>query len=135
MKKMMIATLIFTAFFSQLAAPPAQSLVIIMPEPINPYETIWTAVCKIESGFNPMAYNPAEHAFGISQIRDIRLNDYNTRAGKKVPLIALFDVKTSKTIFMYYISQIDYRDIKAMAICWNGVSKRNLYYGKLKAAL
>lgn len=134
MKKMIIVIMFFSLFTS-LAAPPAQSIVIIMPEVINPYETIWTAVCKIESGFNPMAYNPTEHAFGISQIRDIRLNDYNTRTGKKVPLKSLFDVKTSKEIFMYYISQIDYRDIKAMAICWNGVSKRNLYYGKLKAAL
>lgn len=131
----MIIVTLFFSLFTSLAAPPAQSIVIVQREAINPYEAIWDAVCQIESGFNPLAYNPTEHAYGISQIRDIRLDDYCTRSGKKVPLIALFDVKTSKTIFMWYISQIDYRDIKAMAICWNGISKENRYYAKLKARL
>lgn len=134
MRKMIIATLFFSLFTS-LAAPPAQSIVIIQSEAVNPYEKIWQAVCEVESNFDPLAYNPIEGACGISQIREVRLNDYNIRFKKKVPQIALFDVEISKSIFMAYMSEYNPDDIKGMAICWNGVSVKNKYYAKIQKAL
>lgn len=116
-------------------APAERCIYVEELTPVNPYTNVWKAVCQVESGNNPMAYNASENAFGIAQIRDIRLKDYNYRFNKKVPQIALFDVETSRTIFMSYVSQYSPDDIKGIAICWNGISKENKYYKKLKKQL
>lgn len=134
MKKMIIV-ICFISLFTSLAAPPAQSIVIIMPEAISPYTPVVNAISGIESSHGRFMLNVKEQATGYFGIRPIRLNDYNRKTGSHVTLNECNDYETGKRILLYYISQIDYRDIKAMAICWNGVSKRNLYYGKLKAAL
>ncbi len=134
MKKMIIilSLILLTA---DLIAPPYESLAILKGAVITPYERIWNAVCEVESGFNPLAYNASEKAYGIAQIREVRLRDYNIRFKKKVPQIALFDVNTSKVIFMAYASQHRPGDIKGICISWNGKSERNLYYKKIKALL
>lgn len=117
-------------FSIQVFAPDEEKIIIELPEPIQPYEEIWKAVCKVESNNNPLAYNPVEKAYGIAQIREIRIKDYNERTGLKVSLIDCYEVETAKTIFLWYASQIDYRDVRAICRNWNGASKRNLYYKK-----
>jgi hypothetical protein len=131
----MTVFLIMIMFSVKVLAPQESCFYIPEAEKVNPYECIWQAVCKIESNNNCFAYNSHERAYGIAQIKDVRLNDYNIRFKKKVPVIALYDVETSKSIFMAYMSGYNPNDIKGMAICWNGISKENKYYKKLSKQL
>ena len=45
--------------------------------PWDPYNINLDAISRIESGFNPIAYNRGSGARGLNQITDIALNDYN----------------------------------------------------------
>lgn len=127
--------ILFALLSATLAAPPSGELVIIRTEAINPYTKIWEAVCQIESGNNPFAYNPIESASGIAQIRDMRLIEYNARFKKCVSQNSLFDPETSKSIFMSGIGKYNPSDIKAIAVYWNGKSTTNKYYQRLKRAI
>lgn len=131
----MISTIMFLALFSQLTAPPAQSIVILQTEPVNPYEAITRAVTTIESGNGRYLLNEKEMAVGWFGIRPVRLNDYNVKTHSNITLNECYEYETGRMIFLWYVSQIDYRDIKAISICWNGRSKENKYYAKLKARL
>jgi hypothetical protein len=134
MKKMSIVILILMFTF-RLTAPPTSCTFIEITEGINPYEKIWSAVCLVESDNDPYAVNYDEGAFGIAQIRDVRLKDYNHHTGEKVSRIACFDVLTSKRIFMHYASQFRPEDIKGICRSWNGQSKENKYYKRIKKTL
>ena len=101
---------------SYLYAPARNELVILQPEPINPYEPLWRAVCQVESSGNPFAVNEAEQAYGLAQIRQIRLDDYAQRTGKVYTLTDCFDKKISKEIFMYFASGT----YEQTARNWNG---------------
>ena len=116
-------------------APSAKSLWIERIEPIRPYEKIWNAITKIESSNNPYAINVKEQAFGIGQIRLNRLDDYNHRFNKKVSQMSLFDVETSRIIFLSYVSKYDPNDIKGICREWNGKSSKNKYYAKVQQEL
>jgi hypothetical protein len=122
-------------FTACLTAPPAESIVILAPEAVNPYTPIVNAISTIESANGKYMLNEKEMAVGYFGIRPIRLNDYNKKTRKHITLDQCYDYETGKTILLYYISQVDYRDIKGIAIAWNGISTRNLYYGKLQKAL
>jgi hypothetical protein len=132
MKKLLILLLLIPV---DLFAPKYGAVPILSHEPINPYEKIIKAVTIVESAEGKYLYNPAEEAIGWFQVRKIRLDDYNFRTGESITHEECYDYEVGRKIFLYYISQIDYRDIKAIAINWNGVSERNLYYKKLKATL
>lgn len=136
MMKKTMTTLILIILFSVRCLAPAENYIPIAgTEPIRPYDKLWETVCKVESNNNPLAYNPSEKAYGIAQIRDIRVRDYFDRTGIKVSLNDCYNPDISKRIFMFYATQYDYRDIKSICISWNGVSKRNLYYKKILKAL
>ena len=132
MKKLLILLLLIPV---DLFAPKYGAIPILSREPINPYEKIIKAVTIVESAEGKYLYNPAEEAIGWFQIRPIRVEDYNERTGESITHEECYDYEVGRKIFLYYISQIDYRDIKAIAINWNGISERNLYYKKLKATL
>lgn len=118
-----------------LTAPPNNSIVIFASERVNPYNAILKACYQIESSSGRDTLNVAENAVGGFGIRPIRLLDYNQRTGKHITLNDCYNYETSKMIFLYYVSQCDYRDIKGMAVAWNGVSKENKYYAKIKKLL
>ena len=120
---------------SKVFAPGNNFVPVIAPEPINPYLPILNACIEVESKGNRFAYNPIEQSTGILQIRPIRLQDYNIRTGSNYKLSDCFDPDVSIKIFMFYVSKCDYRDIKGMAIAWNGKSKENKYYSKVKKLL
>jgi hypothetical protein len=130
----MIAILILSLLTSVLTAPPNKSAVIIVPEVIKPYEAIWNATCKVESDFNPLAYNPSEGAIGIVQIRGIRLRDYVKRTGKYYILKDCYDKKTSKEIWLYYAMKFHHGDYESIAKAWNA-SRTNKYWDKVKSQL
>ena len=100
----------------QLAAPPDNSLVIVGSSPVRPYERLWEAVCMVESSGDPYAVNAGEQAYGIVQIRQIRLDDYVKRTGIFYTLEDCFDKEVSKSIFMYYCTG----DYETCSRLWNG---------------
>jgi len=106
------------------------------PHMVNPYERIWIAVCMEESRMNPMAYNPMEDAVGISQIRPIRLEEYNRLTGKTYELWEMYDVRKSREVFMYYATKIGYRDWELIIRKWNGSGPMTYsYLGRVKKYL
>lgn len=102
-----------------MAVSNVKSFIIVQPESINPYETIWTAICMAESHNNSNAYNWLEEATGIVQIRPIRLLDYNQRTGSNYKLIDCYNVQVSKKIFMYYATQFEPTEYDKIASDWN----------------
>lgn len=126
--------ILFTTF-SPALAPAEKCLYLEQGQPINPYLPILRAVTTVESANGRFLFNEKENAVGWFGIRPVRLNDYNQKTGQNITLDQCYDFETGKTIFLWYVSQIDYRDIKAICRNWNGASKRNLYFQKVKAIL
>lgn len=122
-------------FCTLVLAPEYRCLSLPKIEPINPYESIIDAVVTVESKGDNMAYNDKEGAVGAFQVRLVRLQDYNRRTGKNLCLQECYDYETGRMIFMYYASQYDYRDVKAICRSWNGRSVKNKYYYKVKKLL
>jgi hypothetical protein len=119
MKKLIMIALFMMSV--KVAAPPApKHLVILAGVCINPYEVGFAATGMVESRLDLFAYNPFEKAYGMVQIREIRLEDYNTRTGSNYTVQDLFDYNISRKIYMYYASRIDYRDPERIAREWNG---------------
>lgn len=127
--------LILISFCALLSAPPHKTIPILVSEAVNPYTPIVRAVTLVESSGGVNMINKKENAVGHFGIRPIRLLDYNIRTGKTITHEQCYDYEIGKIIFMYYASQYDYRDIKGICVGWNGVSKRNLYYQKIKKQL
>ncbi len=113
-KKLII--LIFWMLSLQLAAPPDNCIVIVGSSPVRPYERLWEAVCQVESSGDPYAVNVGEQAYGVAQIRQVRLDDYAQRTGIFYTLEDCFDKEVSKSIFMYYATS----DYETVARSWNG---------------
>jgi len=64
-----IAVVTLAALAAGLAAP--------RPAHATPTHRLWQAICTVESGGNPNAYNRKEQAAGIAQIRPVCLRDVN----------------------------------------------------------
>ena len=83
------------------------------------YERLFHADCKVESNFNRFAHNPKEEAYGIVQIRQVRLDDYYRKTGKRYTLTDCYDVAVSKEIYLYYCTT-ENKTIEMKAKRWNG---------------
>lgn len=106
-------------------APKWDHLVIAL-EVHNPYETIWEAVCQVESNNNPLAYNKKENAVGIAQIRPILIKDYNLRTGKKYLLQEMYDPEKSREVFIYYARR--HKNTDLIIRKWNGSGQETYAY-------
>ena len=124
----MIFTILFLTICSLLKAPEYRTLYIAESAGINPLESIWKAVCTVESDNNVNALNRKEQAYGIAQIRYIRLHDYNKRTGNHYLLKDMYDPGLSKTVFLYYARQ--YSDYDFMIMRWNGSGPETYKYLK-----
>lgn len=133
--RMFAIILILMAFSIKAKAPNVGWWYIPSPEKIMPYESIIRAVTLIESGNGKYLLNEKEMAVGWFGIRSIRLDDYNLKAKDNITHQECYQYKVGRKIFLWYASQIDYRDIKAICINWNGKSIYNKYYTKVKAIL
>lgn len=113
---------------------------LIIPEPmvVNPYEILWEAVCVVESHNNPLAYNSAEKAFGIAQIRPIFLKEYENQTGIHYDPKDCFDVVVSKKVFMHFAAQIGHHNPEKIMRNYNGgprgMSKQStkVYWNKIQ---
>lgn len=126
--------IILILFSLRLFAPATNTLVIVTGEAIQPYEKLWNVTCFIESSYRPNVIGDSGQSYGIVQIQQVRLDDYFKKTGIRYSLTDCFDVEISKKIWLYYASQFDYRDNKAISKDWNK-SKTNRYWNKINHEL
>ena len=131
--------LIITMFLicQSLPAPGFKNLVINKIDPIMPYEKYWQATCQVESHGNPFAINdkdPNGGSYGIAQIGQQKLKDYNRANGTNLSLLNCLDTLTSKQVFMWHIKQ--YKSLKVAIKAWNGKGqKAEIYYSKIESLI
>lgn len=104
-------------------APADRFLPLLRPEPINPYENIYKAVCAVESSNNAMAYHMEENGFasiGIAQIQNSRIIDFNARTGHNYTLVDMYQPSKAKVVFMHYASEINPNNLERISREWNG---------------
>jgi hypothetical protein len=92
--------------------------------------SLWRAVCRVESRGDPKAYNAAEQAAGIAQIRPICLRDCNRiveLVGGPADLWTMtdrYDARKSREMFAVYVTYYHPEpDAEAWARIWNGGPK------------
>jgi len=74
------------------------------PEPRTDLDRLWRAVCIVESGGDPRAWNARERAAGIAQITPICLADCNRIVGhKRWTLDDRWSVSEARQMFELYL--------------------------------
>lgn len=130
MKRMKILIILMALSFRSYA-PEHRELIIRINAPTQPYEALWNATCKVESGFDAFAIgdkNLVKHSYGIVQIRESRLKHFNDATGNHYAITDMFDVSKSKEVYMYYCAGTD---IEKIAKSWNGSGPMTIEYWKL----
>jgi hypothetical protein len=123
--------LIFFLFLSlRLFAPEYKSLFIAKDNSIKPFEAIWKAVCKIESENNPLKLNILEGAYGIAQIRQIRLTHFKAISGINYSLTDMYSPEKSRAVFMVFAERIGPYNQDRIIRNWNGSGKQTYEYLK-----
>ena len=131
--KFMTLTILITLLTLRLSAPVLEGAIIMQGEPIDPFEAVWRAVTMVESSGDAYAYNSKEGATGIAQIRQVRIDDYNKRAGTNYRLSDMYNPELSKRVFMYYA---DPYDMDGSIMRWNGSGRQTvIYLNKVKNLL
>lgn len=111
-------------------APSNSSIVIFTSQPSEPFRKLISAIGRVETNFDTLAYNPKEEAVGFFQIRPIRVDHYNTRTGSSYKPADMYDYKTSEKVFLYYASEIGPYNFEKIAKNWNGSGKMTIQYWK-----
>ena len=129
--------IVFLLLFTRKAVAPYDKVVYIaFSEPIDPYERLISAIVKVESLGDPLAYNITEQAIGAFQIRPIRLLDYNQRTGNRYKTEDCYNYKISRKIFLYYANQKGFQQYETIAKNWNGSGATTVdYWEKVKSHL
>ena len=129
----MITILIIALFSIELTAPPYPVMYIADNKPLKD-QRLLNAIIQVESRGNPLQVNFGEQAIGLLQIRKVMLNEVNRIAGyEKYTVKDCLD--SLKSIEMYWTVQSYWNptnDFKTGAIVWNGRSKHNHYWNKVK---
>lgn len=134
MKKTII---IFLLLLYPLATQEADWKVttLLVTEPLRPYDGLYEAIVQVESGGDRFAVGDkhlTKYSYGIVQIRESRLADYNRRANKNYTVKDLFSESVSREIFFYYCQG----DLETVAKRWNGSGpKTGIYWQKVSALL
>jgi len=92
----------------------------------NNFESFFKAISIVESGNNPKAFNKAENAAGVAQIRVACLKDSNEFGKTKYNLNDRFDPEKSKIICFNYLLRYQSKhnwEFELMAKNWNGGPK------------
>jgi hypothetical protein len=128
LKKIKIVCFLLFVFSTRAFAPVRDSLIIIQPDSIQPYKHLEQVIGIIETYGDTLAYNPLEEAYGIFQIRPVRLMDFNLRTKSNYTSTDLFNYQISEKIFLYYASQIGPYNFEKIARRWNGSGEQTDYY-------
>jgi len=139
MKIKLITTTLFLLFFSSFKTalcPPDTKIFILRHEGYKPFEKIWEAVCFVESTNNPLAYNAAEGATGIVQIRQIKLDEYNQKTGNNYKIEDCFCHEFSKQVFMWHMMSYGVGRWEEGVKRWNGKGRMTeVYLEKVKKVM
>ena len=128
----MTLTILLLTITLQLSAPEFRCGYIEKPEKVQPYEALWRAVCIVESNNDIRAFNKKELAYGIAQIRKVRVDHYNRLTGSHYKVIDCYNPEISKKIFMYFVTS----DLEQTAKSWNGKGRQTVsYWNKVKKYL
>ena len=112
------------------------------------------ALIQVESNGRSSEIGDNGKAYGILQIHDIMIQDYNRITGASLQHSDAFDAQTSeavcRTVIGYYLQDIDHPTLKHVAFIWNGgggarhrvehprndskQSNLNEYYHKVRSA-
>jgi hypothetical protein len=104
-----------------LQAGTGTKFYVLKSEPVNLYLIVWEAIKQVETGDNDFAVNEKEQAYGVGQIRQCKLDDYN-RANKSVlTLQDCFNEAVSRKVWLWHCSR--YNDIETAIKRWNGQGK------------
>ncbi len=135
MKKMLIVFLLFA--FIRTFAPEASTLMLLEGEILKD-QRLLMAIIEVESKGNPDIINFNEQALGLLQIRPVMIDEINRilREQGKIKSFTLTDaLDSTKAIEMYWIAQNYHNpanDVKRGCEVWNGKSKTNKYYKRIK---
>ena len=132
-----IITLVFTfLFIPRAVAPICNTMVVFETSPFKPFSKLMYATAMVETMMNPLAYNEKEHAAGIFQIRQVRIDEYNRLTGHNYTLKDVFDPAVSEKIFLYFASRIGPYRFEKIAKDWNGSGpKTELYWKRVRKYL
>lgn len=119
MKKLLIL-IILIIVGPRIYAPTERVIFIESPPGINPYLELYQATCFVESSYRPDAINQQEQAYGLVQIRQCKLDDYNKETGKNYTLQDCLVPEISKEIYMHFASKFDHKEYELIAKKWNG---------------
>ena len=126
----------FFVFCSLLSyAPSTNEIIILAGEKIvstntivhtkNNYDTLIAAISKYESNNVDSAINQKEQAYGRLQIRQCRVDHYNTLTGKNYTLKDMFDFSKAREVFLYFAEGKTYEHA---AKDWNGSGALTITY-------
>ena len=134
MKKLCLFLLLLLPL--KLFGPKAPAVTVVELSPINPYKPLAEAVSVVESFKNAFAVNVEEQAYGMYQIRQCKLDDFNDAHGTKYVLADLFDVCLSERIFYWHCGQYSPYDFETIARAWNGSGEMTkVYWNKVEREL
>ena len=112
------------------------------------------ALIQVESNGRSSEIGDAGKAYGILQIHNVMIQDYNRITGASLQHSDAFDAQTSRvvcrTVIAYYLRDIDHPTLEHVAFIWNGgggarhrvehprndskQSNLNEYYHKVRSA-
>ena len=134
--KKLILLLCFGIITLAAGSPPSNTLIIESKPPVSPFKALMGATAWVESSNDTTALNLEELAFGVYQIRAIRLKDYNTRTGKGYTLQDCYNKQISDEIYLYYASKFHPSNLEGVAKSWNGSGEMTKkYWDKIKKQL
>jgi hypothetical protein len=134
-------TFIFLFIFVSCVAPtPSPTLYVEKGTTIyykekleSSFDSLIKAITWFESKNDTAAYNPHEEAVGAFQIRQCKLDDYNTATHSNYTLKDCYSYETSKRIFLHFARGKDYEHA---AKDWNGSGiKVTTYWDNIKKYL
>lgn len=126
--------ILFLLISIRVMAPTERYLTLLRPEGINPYLNLYKASCFVESSHRANVINHDENAYGLVQIRQGKLTDYNNETGNNYTLQDCLNPDVSKKIWMHFADKYDYWDYETIAKRWNA-STTDKYWNKIKTNL
>lgn len=123
--KRLLTLLILFLICRAAFAPGLKQFYISESKSINFYDPLVRAVVQVESMGNVMTWNEKEQAAGPMQIRQCRIDHYNSLKGTNYTLTDCFDYKLSRDIFLFFAKGKTYEQA---AKDWNGSGLMTLTY-------